>query len=174
MRNLKALARQLRNYNPAIIHGGVPSENANSFGAVTREAELRRFRKDPDCVVLLANPAACGEGVSLHHECHHAVYLDRTFNAGQFLQSQDRIHRLGLADNVTTRFTILQSEGSIDERVDVRLRDKVQALSRLMDDPGLVLVSLPEADEGRAGPPTFADDMQAVLAHIEGTALDVS
>lgn len=168
VRNLKALARQLKAYNPAIIHGGVPSENASGSGAVTREAELRRFRMDPDCVLLLANPAACGEGISLHHECHHAVYLDRTFNAGQYLQSQDRIHRLGLADNVITQFTLLQSEGSIDDSVDVRLKNKVQALSRLMDDPGLVQVSLPEADEGHAGPPAFADDMQAVLAHIDG------
>ena len=31
---------------------------------------------------------------------NHAIYLDRTFNAGHFLQSQDRIHRLGLGDDV--------------------------------------------------------------------------
>lgn len=169
VRNLKVLSRHLRNFNPAIIHGGVPSENADGTGGITREAELRRFRRDPDCFVMLANPAACGEGISLHHECHHAIYLDRTFNAGQFLQSQDRIHRLGLADNVTTQFTLLQSEGSIDDSVSARLEDKVRALSHLMDDPGLVLVSLPEADEGHAGPPTFTDDIQAVLTHIEGT-----
>ncbi len=166
VRNLKALSRQLRRFNPAIIHGGVPSENSDATGILTREEELRRFRNDSNCVVLLANPAACGEGISLHHECHHAVYVDRTFNAGQFLQSQDRIHRLGIADNTLTRFTLLQSEGTVDDVVDARLKDKVQALSRLMDDPGLVLLSLPEGDEGHSGPPAFADDAQAVLTHI--------
>ena len=174
VRNLKALSRYLGEYSPSIVHGGVPSEDTNASGGVTREAELRRFRSDPNCTVLLANPAACGEGISLHHECHHAVYLDRTFNAGQFLQSQDRIHRLGLAKDVITKFTILQSEDSIDDSVDTRLRDKVRALSRLMDDPGLVMMSLPEADEGRAGPPAFADDMHAVLAHIDGAPAGVS
>ena len=174
VRNLKTLSRYLKEYQPAMIHGGVPSEDASGLGVVTRESELRRFRKDPACVVLLANPAACGEGISLHHECHHAVYLDRTFNAGQFLQSQDRIHRLGLANDVITRFTLLQSEGSIDDSVTMRLEDKVRALSLLMDDPGLVLVSLPEPDEGHAEPPAVADDMQAVLAHIEGPSSDVS
>ena len=174
VRNLKSLSRHLKDYKPAMIHGGVPSEDANGSGVVTRESELRRFRKDPDCTVLLANPAACGEGISLHHDCHHAVYLDRTFNAGQFLQSQDRIHRLGLASNVVTRFTILQSEGSIDDSVNLRLKDKVKALATLMDDPGLVLVSLPEPDEGHAGPPAFADDMHAVLAHIKGGATGVA
>lgn len=168
VRNLKALARHLKEFNPAVIHGGVPTEDSSGSSGVTREAELKRFRGEPACSVLLANPAACGEGISLHHECHHAVYLDRTFNAGQFLQSQDRIHRLGLRDDVITRFTLLQSEGSVDDTVNVRLAEKVQALARLMDDPGLVLVSLPEPDEGNAGPPAFADDMQAVLSHIDG------
>jgi hypothetical protein len=168
VRNLKLLARHLREFNPAMIHGGVPTEESNNSNAVTREAELNRFRRDPACTVLLANPAACGEGISLHHECHHAVYLDRTFNAGQFLQSQDRIHRLGVREDVTTRFTLLQSEGSVDDTVNARLADKVQALARLMNDPGLVLVALPEPDEGSAGPPAFADDMQAILSHIEG------
>jgi hypothetical protein len=168
VRNLKALSRYLKAYCPAMIHGSIPSEDSGGSALISRESELRRFRSDSKCVVLLANPAACGEGISLHHECHHAIYLDRNFNAGQFLQSQDRIHRLGLADNVITRFTLLESQGSIDSSVDLRLRDKVFALSRLMDDPGLVRLSLPEPDEGHAGPPTFADDMQAVLSHIDG------
>lgn len=174
VRNLKVLSRYLKDYNPAIIHGGVPSEDSNGSAVLTREAELRRFRSDKNCTVLLANPAACGEGISLHHDCHHAVYIDRNFNAGQFLQSQDRIHRLGLADNVITRFTLLQSEGSIDDSVDKRLRDKVRALSKLLDDPGLVRVALPEADEGHGGPPAFADDIQAVLAHIDGASSGAS
>ncbi len=174
VRNLKALSRFLKEYNPAMIHGGVPSEDSCGINGITREAELHRFRKDNFCSVLLANPAACGEGISLHHDCHHAIYLDRTFNAGQFLQSQDRIHRLGLAEDTITRFTLLQSTTSIDESVNARLEDKVRALSTLMDDPGLVLVSLPEPDEGHAGPPAFEDDMQAVLAHIEGATKGVS
>jgi SNF2 family DNA or RNA helicase len=171
VRNLKALSRHLKDFNPAIIHGGIPTEDASGPGVITREAELRRFRNDRECAVLLANPAACGEGISLHHDCHHAVYLDRTFNAGQFLQSLDRIHRLGLDEKVTTKYTLLLSAGTIDDSVTGRLEDKVKALSTLMDDPGLVLLSLPEADEGHAGPPAVTDDIQAVLAHIDGAAL---
>jgi len=169
VRNLKALARQLDQYQPAMIHGGVPPMDAAPPGAVSREAELERFRHNPKCSVLLANPAAAGEGISLHHWCHHAVYLDRTFNAGQFLQSQDRIHRLGLEDDVLTRFTLLVSEDSIDESVDGRLREKVAALAQLMNDPGLVQVALPETDEDHTDPPVFTDDMQAVASHVRST-----
>ena len=136
---------------------------------VTREMEFDRFRHDPNCSVLLANPAACGEGVSLHHWCHHAVYLDRSFNASHFLQSQDRIHRLGLDKDTITTFTVLVSRGTIDETVDVRLIEKVEALSTLMNDPGLVQVALPNADVGEGGTPVFEDDVTAVLAHLEGS-----
>ncbi|WP_332862355.1 DEAD/DEAH box helicase [Janthinobacterium svalbardensis] len=168
VRNLKSLAKHLEVFEPAMIHGGVPAEDNAPPKTVTRESELFRFRNSEKCSVLLANPAACGEGISLHHECHHAVYLDRTFNAGQFLQSQDRIHRLGLDKNVITEFTILTSIGTIDDSVDWRLRDKVKALSKLMDDPGLVQVALPEPDVGDTGTPMHKDDLQAVIAHLSG------
>lgn len=170
VRNLRSLAQLLKEHNPAVVHGGVPPEDGAPARAVTREQELDRFRHDADCHLLLANPAACGEGVSLHRWCHHAVYLDRTFNAGHFLQSQDRIHRLGLPDGVLTRFTVLLSEGTIDETVDSRLRDKVRALGKLMDDSGLVRVSLPEPDAGQLNQPAFEDDEQAVVAHLREAA----
>jgi SNF2 family DNA or RNA helicase len=166
VRNIRALARELGDFNPAVVHGGVPTEDGAPSDVVTREAELERFRNDPECSVLLANPAACGEGISLHHWCHHAIYLDRTFNAGHFLQSQDRIHRLGLSKDVETRFTLLLSENTIDQTVDERLRDKVRALSKLMNDPGLVRVALPESDEVHDERPAFEDDLSAVTAHL--------
>ncbi len=166
VRNIRLLSKLLARFNPAAVHGGVPPEASAPPGTLTREQEFNRFRHNDDCTVLLANPAACGEGVSLHHWCHHAVYLDRSFNAGHFLQSQDRIHRLGLAKDVVTRFTILISEGTIDGAVDGRLFDKVGALSVLMNDPGLVQIALPASDEGEDGNPVFEDDVAAVLAHI--------
>ncbi|MER7046909.1 DEAD/DEAH box helicase [Streptomyces jumonjinensis] len=164
VRNLKLLGGALKDFQPAIVHGGVRPADGAPAGALTRDAEFDRFRNDPDCRVLLANPAACGEGVSLHHWCHHAVYLDRTFNAGHYLQSQDRIHRLGLRDDAVTRFTLLLSRDSIDETVDGRLREKIVVLSRLMNDPGLVTAALPEPD-------TDTDDSVPTVLDDDATAL---
>ena len=39
-------------------------------------------------------PGAPFESISLHKACHHSIYLERTFNAGHFIQSKDRIHRV--------------------------------------------------------------------------------
>lgn len=169
VRNIRLLEIELKEFNPAIIHGGIPTADSERCAiGRTRESELERFRHDPACGVLLANPAAAGEGISLHHSCHHAIYLDRTFNAGHFLQSQDRIHRLGLSEGTITRFTFLLSAGTIDESVNNRLKVKVEALSVLLNDPGLVRVSLPAEDDDDDGgnEPAFGDDFDAVREHL--------
>lgn len=104
------------------------------------------------------------EGVSLHHECHDAVYVDRTFNAGQYLQSIDRIHRLGLLPGTDTRITFLVSAGTIDETVDDRVRVKAERLSEMLSDPNLVTMALP--DEEAYGNWIDADDLDALFAHL--------
>ena len=62
----------------------------------TREQVLHRFLTHDGPAVFITNPASCSESISLHHACHDAIYLDRTYDAALYLQSIDRIHRLGL------------------------------------------------------------------------------
>ena len=85
-----------------LLEAGVPSPTGN--------ARSQRSMIS----VLLANPAALAEGVSLHTVCHDAVYLDRTFTAGQYLQSVNRIHRLGLAPGTDTLTSVLVAQGTVD------------------------------------------------------------
>ena len=157
--------RTLEPYNPAIVYGGVPT-GGEDVSWRTREKEIRKFRSDPNCWVLVANPAAMSEGISLHHECHDAVYVDRTFNAGQYLQSIDRIHRLGLKRGTETRITFLVSVATIDEVVEQRVGRKAQALSEMLSDPHLVKMSLP--DEELTGNWIDPDDLDALLTHLAG------
>ena len=137
--NLLALKRLLEPYNPALIYGISTQEE--------RKAELLKFRSTNSCSVLLSNPQTLGEGVSLHKECHEAIYLDRSYNAGLYLQSLDRIHRLGLPKTQETNIFILQCEGSIDQRIARRLEDKIQRLGFYLNDAGLAEVSLPGLDD---------------------------
>ena len=136
--------RILAPHFPAVVHGSIPSMANGAPGS--REHELARFRHDDECMVLVANPAAMSEGVSLHHTCHDAIYVERTFNAGQYLQSLDRIHRLGLPPGTRTRMTFLVSEHTIDEAVDLRVRVKAERLSLMLSDPNLVTMALPDED----------------------------
>jgi SNF2 family DNA or RNA helicase len=162
--NLQRLGHELlAPHSPAIIYGAIPSSSEET-GTVTREMELRRFREDDACKVLLANPAAMSEGVSLHETCHDAVYVDRTYNAGQYLQSLDRIHRLGLDAGIQTRITFLVSENSIDESVDQRVGEKASRLALMLNDPDLVAMALP--DEESYGDWIDLDDVESLFGHL--------
>lgn len=158
--NLLALNRVLKNLNPALIHGGLTSEE--------RISELNKFRTDPTCLVLITNPQTLGEGISLHHDCHEAVFVDRTFNAGQYLQALDRIHRLGLGAGINTRTLILESEESIDSVVGERLDLKISRLARMLDDASLVQMSLPDDENTDLDLSGFeVADLDAIFGHLK-------
>jgi SNF2 family DNA or RNA helicase len=138
-------------------------------GTEDRPDQLKRFREDDECMVLLSNPATLGEGVSLHHVCHDAVYVDRDFAAGRFLQSLDRIHRLGLPPETKTQITVLLANDTIDELVEQRLRLKLEFMGGVLDDPAVLeLADLQEEPTASAG--MDVGDLQALVAHLTASA----
>ncbi|MGI5166603.1 DEAD/DEAH box helicase [Spirillospora sp. CA-253888] len=159
VRNITTMERLFAAYRPAVVHGGTPD----------REEEIRRFRTDPDCAVLLSNPATLGEGISLHQVCHDAVYIDRDFMAGRFLQSLDRIHRLGLAPGTETNVTVLATPGTVDEVVALRLEQKLEFMGRILDDPSVRQLGDLQEEEAVAGGMDI-NDIQALLGHLNGTS----
>ena len=159
VRNLKSLEILLARFKPAIVHGGTPD----------RAEQLKRFREDPDCLVLLSNPATLGEGVSLHRDCHDAVYLDRDFSAGRFMQSLDRIHRLGLPPGTLTQITVLAARQTIDELVAIRLTGKLDFMGQILDDPAVLqLGDLAEEPNAAAG--MDSGDFHALVSYLSGHA----
>ncbi|MEV6973398.1 DEAD/DEAH box helicase [Kitasatospora sp. NPDC093806] len=155
VRSLTTLSKLLEAYGPATVHGGT----------VDRDEQIRRFREDPDCMVLISNPATLGEGISLHQVCHDAVYVDRDFMAGRFLQSLDRIHRLGLAPTTETKVTVLAAQGTIDGVVAARLEQKLEFMGRILDDPTVQQLSdLQEEPSIAAG--LAESDIRDLLQHI--------
>lgn len=130
--NLKMVANQLKDLSPIVVHGGIPA-NSTSSEELDRARLIHKFKTDLSALVLVANPAACAESISLHKECHHAIYLDRSFNCAHYLQSLDRIHRLGLKSYDETSYYILLAKQSIDETVQLRLREKMQNMRKVLD-----------------------------------------
>lgn len=150
-RNVERIAELLSDLGAVFIHGGVDSGDIAENN--TREGRIRMFHDGEDgCQVLVANPAACAEGISLHKVCHHAIYVDRTYNAAHYMQSEDRIHRLGLPQDVQTEIYILESiapavVGSIDYSVRRRLESKFDVMSEALDDQELNQLKLDEEEE---------------------------
>ena len=134
--NGQVLESRLSHLNPLPMNGSIPVGDKDTPN--TREHNRLLFHGD-DHNVMIANPAACSEGMSLHKACHDAIYLDRTFNAAHYLQSIDRIHRLGIKKGQKTNVTILQSTvspevPSIDLAVARRMHEKISAMNELLND----------------------------------------
>lgn len=143
--NVKALSELLATHQPAVITGATPVEDANM--RTDRRRELDRFRTNAECRVLVATPQTLGEGVSLHHTCVDQIHVDRTFNAGLYLQSIDRTHRLGMDPGSKPTSTILLAEDTIDIVVHESLNSKIRHMSDALNDPTLARVQLPDLDE---------------------------
>ena len=83
--NIRMLRKLFHDAGAAMLFGDVPISE--------RDAIVRRFQASDDLRVIVANPAAAKEGITLT-AANHALYMDRTFNLADYLQSQDRIHRI--------------------------------------------------------------------------------
>jgi SWI/SNF-related matrix-associated actin-dependent regulator of chromatin subfamily A-like protein 1 len=111
--NLETLSRRYSKWAPVTIHGDVSSEQ--------RDAAVKAFKTDPHTRLLLANPAAAREGLTLT-ESNLAIYMDRTFNLTDYLQSQDRIHRISQTRNC--EIVLLIGRQTVDEFIDYTLDQK--------------------------------------------------
>lgn len=161
--NTEALARLLAPHQPAIVTGRLRLRDPSA--PTDRERELRRFRQDPDCHVLVATPQTLGEGVSLHHTCQSQIHLDRTFNAGLYLQALDRTHRVGMPEGTRARVTVLVAGDTIDEDVHSALMAKLTAMDEVLNDPTLRRLALPAKESDLAGL-DGATDVDALLRHL--------
>ena len=173
--NVERIAELLSDVGSTFIHGSVGA--GSSSDPNTREGRVKRFHdEDNECMVLVANPAACSEGISLHRVCHNALYLERTFNAAHYLQSVDRIHRLGLSPDQETNVYIFESvapnvTGAIDYSVRRRLIDKLRIMSSALNDTDLQQLALDEED---ADVPfdydITLDDLRDIIDELSGQA----
>lgn len=120
-------------YGATPIAGDDISEEDEEY-SLTREAIVKEFHNpNSSFKVIIANPFAVSESISLHKACHNAIYLERSFNAAHFLQSKDRIHRYGLKEGTETHYYYLVSNDSVDETVHQRLIDKERRLMEIIE-----------------------------------------
>jgi SNF2 family DNA or RNA helicase len=86
-----------------------------------RNAALERFKTDATCSVLVATPGVAKEGLTLT-VASYAVFFDRSFSLDDYLQAQDRIHRISQARPCHVFNLIMRN--SVDEWVDMLLASK--------------------------------------------------
>jgi SNF2-related domain len=167
LRNVALLAELLEDLAPLCITGAVPlyESDDDESGEQTREQRIELFKTKPDRRVLIANMAAYSESVSLHRACQHAIYLERSFNAAQFVQSLDRIHRQGMPHGTTAHVEIPNIPCAIERVLDRRLRERQARLYRLLNDP-MPIVGFDDDLHRGLFDVEDADDLDALFAEV--------
>ena len=105
--NIRILAKRYGEYGALQLYGDIPIEK--------RTFIVKKFKTDESSKILIANPAAAKEGLTLT-SANHAIYLDRNFNLTDYLQSQDRIHRI--SQKKECHITKIIADNTIDEYID--------------------------------------------------------
>jgi SNF2 family DNA or RNA helicase len=101
------LARELQPLGVVKHHGGVKPDE--------RLRAIKAFKTDPDCKILIATPASAKEGLTLT-VANNAIFFDRSFSLDDYLQAQDRIHRI--SQKKESNIIIIVARDTIDEWVD--------------------------------------------------------
>ena len=143
IQNSKELQNYLSDLNipSKLLIGEVPLDERVSI--------IRKFN-DPtnmDFNVVIANPFSVSESISLHKGCRNAIYLERDYNCAMFLQSRDRIHRVGLSKDQKPNFYYVLSNNSVDEVIDNRLQEKIALMENLINDDIPLFSRLDDTDE---------------------------
>ena len=125
IKNVAWLSSKLSSYNPAKVHGRLAIEDRNKA--------IRKFKTDMSCRLLVATPGSAKEGLTLT-VASHAVFYDRSFSLDDYLQAQDRIHRISQTQECFVHNLV--AEGTIDEWVDRLLLAKYHAAQLAQGDIG--------------------------------------
>lgn len=105
--NIRILYKRYKKFGSLILYGDIPIEKRNEV--------VKEFKNNDKFVILIANPAAAREGLTLT-SANNAIYLDRNFNLVDYLQSQDRIHRI--SQTRECKIYKLIAKNTIDEYID--------------------------------------------------------
>lgn len=115
-RNVTWLKNNLKEFKPATVTGKMSMEQ--------RDHELQRFKNIENVKILIATPGSAKEGLTLT-QANHAIFYDRTFSLDDYLQAQDRIHRISQVRECYIYKLLM--ENSIDYWVDQLLEEKILA-----------------------------------------------
>lgn len=120
--NTKELVTRYKDFGAADFSGEISPEKRNEIVA--------RFQNDPACRILVAVPAAGGVGITLT-AAQTAVYIDKTWNGEHWMQSVDRLHRIGQTGTVNI-ISIIACK--IDELISSNLKKKERLQREVLGD----------------------------------------
>ena len=123
-------------YNVKKIIGSTPPDIEEYSNIIdTRKSIKDEFNdKNSGLLFLIANPAACAEAISLHKACENALYYDLSYNCAQYLQSLDRIHRIGASEHRNSNYIFLKYRDTDEYKIFENLEKKAENMMAIIDE----------------------------------------
>jgi SNF2 family DNA or RNA helicase len=121
--NSRWLARKLKPFGSLLLNGKMPMER--------RTEAVRWFMENASDRVLVATTGAAKEGLTLT-AANHVIFFDRGYSLDEYLQSQDRIHRVSQTRRCFVYNLIMRD--SIDEWIEVLIEQKRLAAQLVQGD----------------------------------------
>lgn len=114
--NIDYFCKKYTPLNPCKIHGRMAIDDRNK--------SVKKFKEDDTCKVLFATPQSAKEGLTLT-VANNVIFYDRGFNLDDYLQAQDRVHRISQVKDCN--IYIMMIDNSIDVWIDRLLEAKQNA-----------------------------------------------
>jgi len=146
--NADWLCKELGKFGAVKVHGKLSIEDRNR--------SVERFKTDRTVRVLVATPGAAKEGLTLTM-ANTAIFFDRSFSLDDYLQAQDRIHRISQTKDCIIYNLIMRD--TVDEWV-----DELLAAKHLAAKLGLKDISLSKYKEEATY--SFAETLSRVLGKV--------
>ena len=116
------IAELLKEYNPLVNTGDISDAEFSN--------NIDKFQNEDKYKVFIGTTAKCGTGITLTR-ASYMIFIDTPWTSGEFVQAQDRIHRIGQTKPVF--YYVLICKDTIDELVDY-LIDKKSSLATFIVD----------------------------------------
>jgi len=123
-RTLDWLEERTRQFGCLVYHGGVPTAK--------REPILQQFKEDPSKHLILMSYGTGAVGLNLQF-AGYVFLFDRWWNPAIEDQAINRAHRIGQKSQVIVSRLICKD--TIEERIDLVLRQKRELFQRVLGDP---------------------------------------
>lgn len=146
--NADWLHARLKRFGAVKVHGKLSIDDRNDA--------IERFKKVSSVRILVATPGAAKEGLTLTM-ASTAIFFDRSFSLDDYLQAQDRIHRISQTKDCVIYNLIMR--GTVDEWVDELLAAKHLAAKLGLGDISLADYKL-QATYG------FAETLTRILGSV--------
>lgn len=121
--NARWLKKKLEPFGSLLLNGTMPMHR--------RTEAVRWFIENPDDKVLVATTGAAKEGLTLT-VANHVIFFDRGYSLDEYLQSQDRIHRVSQTRKCFVYNLVIPN--SIDEWLNMLVEQKRLAAQLVQGD----------------------------------------